>query len=350
MEKFSETANTIAEERYANIREDGTKETLHDIFVRVSTALAKEDKKYLSNNMSEYDKVERIAELRDNFLKLMVNKKLIPAGRTLANAGCSDLVANCVVLPIEDSMDSIGETLHNAMLLQQQGCGLGFDFSDLRPAGFETKRSRGVASGPVSFMKIYDSVFSTIKQQGRHGANMGILRIDHPDIIDFIQCKRTEGDINNFNISVAVTDDFMNLLYENPDELWIGMFKGNYYPLRDVDHVKDMFGAKEVVTQKEYTVREVWDLLCESAHINGEPGVIFIDTVNKTNPLPGLGPIASSAEDTWVHTSKGPLQVRDLVGRSALVNGSDQKHCIIVLKIKDFSLLVIRKCMNLKQI
>ena len=223
----------------------------------------------------------------------MQNKKFIPAGRTLANAGAgTDLVANCIVLNIDDNMDSIGKTLHEAMLLQQQGSGLGFDFSKLRPVGYKAKRSNGNASGPVSFLEIYDNAFSIIKQQGRHGANMGMLRIDHPDILDFISCKEKEGVITNFNISVLVTDEFMQKLQDNPNQFWMCNFDGKEVYPREIEHKKSMFGREEIIREDDITVGEVWQRLCEGAHRNGEPGIAFVDTVNKNNSLPGLGDIS----------------------------------------------------------
>ena len=208
---FSQAAIEIAEQRY--MQGDETK--IEHVFNRVADALARVEKDYGATE-------EEIQEYKVKFYNLMQNKKFIPAGRTLANAGAgTDLVANCIVLNIDDNMDSIGKTLHEAMLLQQQGSGLGFDFSKLRPVGYKAKRSNGNASGPVSFLEIYDNAFSIIKQQGRHGANMGMLRIDHPDILDFISCKEQEGVITNFNISVLVTDEFMQKLEEDPDEQWL---------------------------------------------------------------------------------------------------------------------------------
>ena len=291
MTDFSETARKIVGERYAK-----SGESLEDVFHRVALGLAQPEYKYLTDSDLDKDTRDKHVERwADTFYSQMINKKLIPAGRTLANAGGdSDVVANCVVLPVEDSMNSIGGTMHKAMLLQQQGCGLGFDFSKLRPAGFVTKKSQGIASGPVSFMKIYDNAFSVIKQQSRHGANMGMLRIDHPDILDFISCKEKEGDINNFNISVLVTEKFMQQLENDPDGQWLGLFKDKPHKLREVNHVKNMFGNDEVVEEIDISVVEVWDRLCKAAHRNGEPGIAFIDTVNKHNPLPGLGDITSS--------------------------------------------------------
>ena len=286
--KFSESAELIASERYA---QEGD-ENLEDIFERVAEGLSGVEYIYMDDKTRLEDMPGKI---QDEFYNAMIEKKLIPAGRTLTNSGTErGVVANCVVLPIEDSMDGIGSTLHKAMLLQQQGCGLGFDFSSLRPAGFSTKYSQGLASGPVSFMKIYNNVFSTIKQQSRHGANMGMLRIDHPDILDFITCKQVEGDIKNFNISVLVTEEFMLTLLKNPHNIWKGRFEGKDYSLRNIKHKEDMFGSHEIVEEVEITVGHLWQVLCQAAHSNGEPGVAFVDTVNKYNPLPGLGPITCS--------------------------------------------------------
>jgi ribonucleoside-diphosphate reductase alpha chain len=156
---------------------------------------------------------EEIKKLYKDFKDVMINLEFLPAGRTLANAGASTrLVSNCIVLHMEDSMAGIFETLKNAAQLQQAGSGLGFPFHLLRPAGSSAVRSRGVASGPVSFLRVYDKAFGVIKQQGRHGANMAVMKVTHPDILEYIHCKSKEGDIKNFNISVAVPDDFMEKL------------------------------------------------------------------------------------------------------------------------------------------
>ncbi|MDO8264906.1 MAG: ribonucleotide reductase N-terminal alpha domain-containing protein, partial [Candidatus Parcubacteria bacterium] len=203
-----------------NEKTDEVLETPEDMFRRVAKAMAKIEKKYGA-------KQKKISDLEQKFYEMMVNFEFLPGGRTLANAGTSTpVVSNCIVLHIEDSMEGIFQTLKDASLLQQAGSGLGFPFHMLRPAGTIAKKTRGVASGPVSFLKVYNQAFGVIKQQGRHGANMGVMRVDHPDILDFIHCKQNEGEINNFNISIAVTDEFMRQVESKSKEPWVCTFNG----------------------------------------------------------------------------------------------------------------------------
>lgn len=256
------------------------------MFERAANALAEVERDYGHDE-------KFIGEVAQDFFEILSSKEYTPAGRTLTNAGGdTPLIANCIVLPIHDNMESIFQTLKDSALLQQAGSGLGFDLSEMRPANSPTKKSRGRASGPVSFLRVYDAAFGTIKQQGRHGANMAMMRIDHPDILDFIECKKVEGDIRNFNISVTVTDEFMETLEKNPEELWYCQFEGEKVkPHRVLRHPNEaVYGSEEI----DITVKELFDILVDHAWINGEPGIAFIDTINRTNPLPGLGPIASS--------------------------------------------------------
>jgi ribonucleoside-diphosphate reductase alpha chain len=175
---------------------------------------------------------------------------------------------------VEDSIEAIFETLKDAALILQSGGGTGFNFSHLRPKGDVVSSTGGIASGPVSFMKIFDKASDIIKQGGaRRGANMGILRVDHPDILEFVRIKRIES-LSNFNISVAVTDSFMEAL-----------FKDDYYPL-----INPRNG--EIV--KKIKAKEVFDEIIQSAWETGDPGVIFIDTINKYNPTPHIGHIEST--------------------------------------------------------
>ena len=283
---FSENALKMMQKRYLMLNDEGSQETPADMFERVANALAQVEK--------DYGKPEELIEqtARD-FFAVMASKEYTPAGRTLTNAGGeTPLIANCIVLRIEDSMESIFQTLKEAALLQQAGCGLGFDLSEMRPANSPTKKSRGRASGPVTFLSVYDKAFGTIKQQGRHGANMAMIRVDHPDVLDFIECKKVEGDIRNFNISVTVTDEFMQQLEENPNQLWYCQFRGQKMKPHQVLRYPNgaVYGSEEI----DITVGEIFSKLVEHAWLNGEPGIAFIDTINRTNPLPGLGPIAAS--------------------------------------------------------
>jgi len=283
---FSENALRMMKKRYLAADESGKQETPSDMFHRVAHALSEVEKNY-GHDSRFAEKVEK------DFWEILSSKEYTPAGRTLTNAGSgTPLVANCIVLPVMDSMESIFQTLKDAALLQQAGSGLGFDFSHLRPAFSVTKKSRGVSSGPVSFLRIYDAAFGIIKQQGRHGANMAMMEVTHPDILDFIRCKKVEGEIRNFNISVKVTDEFMKQLTERPDEPWICDWKGQKMKPRKVLRAPNnsVIGTEEV----NITVKELFDELVNHAWLNGEPGIVFIDEVNRTNPLPGLGPIDCS--------------------------------------------------------
>ncbi|MEK7187454.1 MAG: adenosylcobalamin-dependent ribonucleoside-diphosphate reductase [Patescibacteria group bacterium] len=285
-DSFSENSLRMMKKRYLLKRPDGSQETPAELFQRIAHALAGIEKNY-GHDKRFIEKTER------DFFEIMSKKQYTPAGRTVTNAGAETaVVANCIVLPVLDSMESIFQTLKDAALLQQAGSGLGFDFSHLRPAWTTTRKSNGVSSGPVSFLRVYNEAFGVIKQQGRHGANMAMMQIDHPDILDFIRCKQIEGDIRNFNISIKVTDTFMKALTENPSEQWYCEWKGEKTKPHRVLRAPNgsVIGMEEI----DITVKEIFDELVHNAWSNGEPGIVFIDEVNRTNPLPGLGPIDCS--------------------------------------------------------
>lgn len=283
---FSENALKMMRKRYLLTKDNGAYETPVEMFRRVSGALAAVEKNY------GHDK-RFIEKTAGDFFEILANKEYTPAGRTMTNAGSpTPLIANCIVLPVLDSMESIFTTLKDAALLQQAGSGLGFDFSHLRPAMFPTKKSRGTSSGPVSFLRVYNEAFGVIKQQGRHGANMAMMQIDHPDILDFIRCKEVEGDIRNFNISIKVTDEFMRALTERPNEQWYCQWNGQKVKPHKVIRAKN--GSVTAAEEVAITVKQIFDEIVHNAWLNGEPGIVFIDEVNRTNPLPGLGPIDCS--------------------------------------------------------
>jgi ribonucleoside-diphosphate reductase alpha chain len=285
-QSFSENALKMMRKRYLLIDREGNQETPFDMFLRVAKTLAEVERDYGRD-------AKFVRKTQQEFFEIMVNKEFTPAGRTLTNAGSTTpLVANCIVLPIEDSMEGIFQTLKEAALLQQAGAGLGFSLDRLRPAMSPTIKSRGVASGPVSFLKIYNEAFGVIKQQGRHGANMAMMSVDHPDILDFIRAKEIEGEIRNFNISVKVTDQFMEAVINRPNEPWYCTWQGKKVkPRRILRHPNgSVYGFEEL----DITAKEIFDEIVNYAWTNGEPGIVFIDTVNKTNPLPGLGPIETS--------------------------------------------------------
>jgi len=307
-QSFSENALKMMRKRYLLIDREGNQETPFDMFLRVAKTLAEVERDYGRD-------AKFVRKTQQEFFEIMVNKEFTPAGRTLTNAGSTTpLVANCIVLPIEDSMEGIFQTLKEAALLQQAGAGLGFSLDRLRPAMSPTIKSRGVASGPVSFLKIYNEAFGVIKQQGRHGANMAMMSVDHPDILDFIRAKEIEGEIRNFNISVKVTDQFMEAVINRPNEPWYCTWQGEKVkPRRILRHPNgSVYGFEEL----DITAKELFDEIVNYAWTNGEPGIVFIDTVNKTNPLPGLGPIETSnpcvTGDTLVPTEQGFLRMDEL--------------------------------------
>ncbi len=283
-DSFSENALKMMKKRYLLRDENGTLlESPIQMLHRIAHALAEVEKQY-GKNQYEIETIEK------DFFYIMANKQFTPAGRTITNAGApSAVVANCIVLPIRDSMESIFQTLKDAAQLQKAGSGLGFSFTHLRPAGSIVKKSQGMASGPVSFLQVYNQAFGVIKQQGRHGANMAILRIDHPDILDFIHCKKVEGAIRNFNISVGISDEFMEALVNRPNEPWVCKYDG--VPMKPRRITRDEHGLITKIEELDITARQLMDEIVYGAWRNGEPGVVFLDAVNKTNTLPELGEI-----------------------------------------------------------
>ncbi len=280
---FSMNALQVIAKRYlVRDRQGNVIESPDDMFFRVASALASVETSYGK-------KKEEIEEIRSEFLEVLRNFEFCPAGRTISNAGApTPIVPNCVVLHMDDSMEGIFNTLKEAAMLQQAGCGLGFPFHLLRPAGTIAKKSRGVASGPVSFLSVYNDAFGVIKQQNRHGANMAVLRIDHPDILEFIHSKDVEGDLKNFNISVGLTNDFMEKVRSNDPSPWMCEWRGEKMKPRRI------YRDGRIVTdtkEETLTARELFTEIITSAWKTGEPGCVFLDKVNETNPLPGLGRI-----------------------------------------------------------
>ncbi|MEM2182886.1 MAG: vitamin B12-dependent ribonucleotide reductase [Candidatus Bathyarchaeia archaeon] len=267
--KLSLNAISVLERRYLLKDESGRViETPSQMFRRVAKAIAKVD--------ALYDKSANVEAVEEEFYRVMANLEFLPNSPTLMNAG-TDIgqLSACFVLPVGDSIEEIFDALKYMALIHKSGGGTGFSFSRLRPRGDVVKSTMGVASGPVSFMRIFDVATEVIKQGGkRRGANMGILRVDHPDIIEFITAKEKEGVLTNFNISVGATDEFMEAV-ENDE----------YYSL-----VNPRNGA----VVKRLKARAVFDLIATAAWKTGDPGLVFLDEINRRNPTPHVGVIEST--------------------------------------------------------
>ncbi|MEM3703143.1 MAG: vitamin B12-dependent ribonucleotide reductase [Candidatus Bathyarchaeia archaeon] len=263
------TVNALEVLRKRYLLRDETERIMEDpaqMFRRVAKAIARIDKKYRENPK----------ESEEIFFKMMARLEFLPNSPTLFNAGTNlGQLSACFVLPVEDSLESIFTTVKNMALIEKSGGGVGFDFSKLRPKGDIVMSTKGVASGPVSFMRVFDVATEVIKAGGkRRGAMMGILRIDHPDILEFITSKQKPGFLSNFNISVAVTDDFMKTVEED----------GEYW----------LINPRNKEKAGKLRAREVWDLIAKSAWTSGDPGVVFIDEINRHNPTPNFGRIEAT--------------------------------------------------------
>ena len=266
---ISENARAVLERRYLIRDEHGEAvETVDELFHRVADAVAAADVRF--------DPQADVADTARSFYRMMTELDFLPNSPTLMNAGRPlGQLSACFVLPVADSMEDIFDAIKNAALIHKSGGGTGFSFSRLRAKGSTVNSTGGVASGPISFMKVFNAATEAVKQGGtRRGANMGILRVDHPDILEFITCKNDTKEITNFNISVGLTEAFMEAAES-----------GSEYELVDP--------ASRRVTGR-LNAREVFEAIVRSAWQTGEPGILFLDRLNKDNPCPGQGEIEST--------------------------------------------------------
>lgn len=276
-------------------------ETPAQLFSRVASLVAEAEAKYGADS-------SEIRQWHRKYFDLMASLKFLPNSPALMNAQRRGMLSACFVLPIEDSIEGIFEAIKQTALIQQAGGGTGFSFDKLRPTGDRVASSGGTTSGPISFWRIFSETTNAIQQGAfRRGANMGMMSLDHPDILKFLQAKKNLKAFTNFNISVKVTDSWMKKVLDSAKDLHIvknPRTQERYLLPRNldiesysIDDLHKYFPRQESQSQrsvKYYTVGDIWKLIVKSARKTGEPGVVFIDRINRDNPTPGLGEIEAT--------------------------------------------------------
>ena len=332
--ELTDNARQVLMKRYVRRGDDGKPaETVEEMFWRVAYHVAKVEEAWNGN----------VTEQAKKFYILLTSKKFFPNSPTFTGAGTPlGQLAACFVLPITDDMgrDSAGifQTLRDAALIQQTGGGNGFSFSRLRPKGALVQTSAGQATGPVGFLRVYDHAFGEIAQGGtRRGANMAVLRVDHPDVEEFITCKINENQITNFNISVGITDAFMRAVKN--DEEWELRFPD----LVELKH-KGFSGTLEqaeaegitIRTYKKVKARELFDKIVTQAHHNGEPGVLFLDASNRSNPVPHLYPLEATnpCGEQWLgpyeNCCLGSVNLNEHCGPDGTVDWESLRNSVVL--------------------
>jgi ribonucleoside-diphosphate reductase alpha chain len=323
---LTENSIKVLSRRYLRKGEDGQPaETIEEMFWRVAYHIAKSEAKY-GNDITEQAII---------YYHLLISKDFFPNSPTFTGAGTPlGQLAACFVLPIADDMgknaNGIFQTLRNAALIQQTGGGNGFSFSRLRPAGNIVRSSAGQATGPVGFLRVYDNAFGEVAQGGsRRGANMAVLRVDHPDIESFVTCKTQENAITNFNISVGITDAFMEAVAN--DDAWDLRFPDASLPeYHNFDGTLEEAEAAGIPINIHKTIRarDLFDKIVQQAHHNGEPGMLFLDTANRGNPVPHLYSLESTnpCGEQWLgpyeNCCLGSLNLSHYYGPDHTVNWS----------------------------